>query len=110
VSGRPTPAGRPERRPLGHPGLVPDRPRRGKVDCIDFVERVTAYLDEAVDPDERARLDQHLEACVDCARVLDQWRTVIALAGRLGEAAVDTIDPATRDRLQAAFREEPPTP
>lgn len=107
---RPTPAGRPERRPLGHPGLVPERPRRRKVDCIDVVERVTDYLDDALDADERRRIDQHLAECPDCARVLAQWRTVIALSGRLGGEAVDKVDPATRAELLAAFRDEPPTP
>ena len=109
MTGRPTPQGRPERRPLGHPGLVPDGPRQRKVDCIDFVERVTGYLDDAVDEDERRRIDQHLETCDDCARVLDQWRTVIALSGRLGDEVVDEVDGPTREQLLAAFRAEPPT-
>lgn len=107
---RPTrPGNRPERRPLGHPGLAPERAHRGKVDCIDFVERVTDYLDDAVGPDERGRIDQHLEACADCARVLAQWRSVIALSGRLGAEAVDEIAPSTREQLLTAFRAERPT-
>lgn len=106
---RPTPAGRPERRPLGHPGLVPERPRRRKVDCVDVVEAVTDYLDGALDDHERERIDQHLADCPDCARVLAQWRAVVALSGRLGDEVVDQVDPATRDRLLAAFR-DPPTP
>jgi Putative zinc-finger len=107
VSGRPSPGNRPDRRPLGHPGLVPDRPRRGKVDCIDLVEEVTAYLDDAVPATERERIDRHLETCADCTRVLAQWRTVIALSGHLGAEAVAEIDPATREQLLAAFRTEP---
>ena len=109
MSGPSSPGNRPERRPLGHPGLVPDRPRRRRLDCIDFVERVTDYLDDAVEDDERARIDQHLEACADCARVLAQWRTVIALSGRLGDDAVTAGDPGTRAELLAAFRAEPST-
>jgi anti-sigma factor RsiW len=105
VTGRPTPAGRPERRPLGHPGLVPARSRRRRIDCVDVVERVSDYLDDALGDDERRHIDQHLEACADCAR----GRTVIALSGRLGEEVVDQVEPATRDQLLAAFRDEPPT-
>jgi len=105
VSGRP---GRPERRPIGHPGLVPERALRRKVDCIDFVERVTDYLDDALDDETRVRIDAHLEDCADCARVLAQWQTVIALSGRLGEEVVDEVEPATREQLLAAFRNEPP--
>ena len=70
---------------------------------------MTDYLDDAVGPDERERIDQHLEACADCARVLAQWRSVIALSGRLGDDAVAAVDPATRDRLLIAFRIKPPT-
>ena len=104
------PGNRPERRPLGHPGLAPERAHRGKVGGIDFVERVTDYLDDAVGPDERERIDEHLEACADCARVLAQWQTVIELAGHLGAEAVNQIAPSTREQLLAAFRAEPPPP
>ena len=86
---------------------MPERPRRRKVDCVDVVERVTDYLDDALDDHERERIDQHLDECPDCARVLAQWRTVIALSGRLGEEAVDEVDPATREQLLAAFRADP---
>jgi len=89
---------------------VPDRPRRRKIDCVDVVERVTDYLDDALDDHERARIDQHLDGCPGCARVLVQWRTVIALSGRLGDEAVDEVEPATREQLLAAFRAEPPPP
>lgn len=105
----PPPRGRRERRPLGHPGLVPDRPRGRKVDCVDLVERLTDYLDDALDDDERRRIDRHLADCEDCGRVLHQWRTVIALSGRLGQEVLDQVQPATRDQLLAAFRAQPPT-
>ncbi len=108
MTGRPPPRRRPERRPLGHPGLVPDRGPRGKVHCIDLVERVTDYLDGAVDERERARIDAHLDGCADCARVFAQWRLTIGLVGRVGEEVVDELDPATRDVLLAAFRDQPP--
>jgi len=71
---------------------------------------VTDYLDDALDADERGRIDRHLAECPDCARVLAQWRTVIALSGRLGDGAVDGVDPVTREQLLVAFRAEPPTP
>ena len=78
--------------------------------CRDFVEQVTDYLDGAVDGDARTRIEQHLAACGDCARVLAQWREVIRLAGRLGEGDVEGLAPATRDELLAAFRAQPPAP
>jgi len=103
--------GRPDRRPLGHPGLVPERSRRRRpMDCIEFVERVTEYLEDALDAADRARIDAHLEICADCARVLDQWRRTVDLVGHLGAEAADELDAATRAKLLAAFRDEPPPP
>mgnify|MGYP003514451178 CR=1 FL=1 len=69
-------------------------------------EMVLHHYGEAEDPEA---VRTHLEACADCARVLAQWRSVIALSGRLGDDAVAAVDPATRDRLLTAFRTKPPT-
>ena len=74
------------------------------IDCQDFVELVTAYLDDAMPANERARIDRHLATCPGCAAALAQWRTVIDLAGRLTETDVESMDPAVRSRLMAVFR------
>lgn len=74
------------------------------IDCQDFVELVTDYLDGAVTPDERHVIDQHLATCAGCAAVLAQWRTVIDAAGHLADADVEGVDPTVRDRLIVAFR------
>jgi anti-sigma factor RsiW len=84
--------------------------RSRKVVCRDWVEQVTDYLEGALSDDEVARIDAHLEECGDCARVLAQWREVVALTGRLREAEVATLDLTTRAELIAAFREQPPAP
>jgi anti-sigma factor RsiW len=101
---------RPERA-WGDPGsMAQPRPRRRKVDCIDFVERITDYLDDAIPDRDRAAIDRHLAACADCTRALEQWRTVVALTGRLGEEVVDDLDPSTREDLLVAFRAQRPAP
>jgi anti-sigma factor RsiW len=82
---------------------VSDQP--DDIDCQDFVELVTDYLDEALPADERARIDRHLASCPGCAAALAQWRTVIGLAGRLADTDVEGIDPAVRSRLMEAFRD-----
>ena len=84
------------------------RPR--KVACRDWVEQVTDYLDGALSAEEVARIDAHLDACGDCARVLEQWREVIRLTGRLSEDEVATLDLHTRGELIAAFRDHPVAP
>jgi anti-sigma factor RsiW len=71
--------------------------------CIEFVELVTDYLDDALDPDRRARVDEHLDLCSGCRTVLAQWRAVIALSGHLDRHEIDEIDPLVRDTLVAAF-------
>jgi anti-sigma factor RsiW len=72
--------------------------------CEDVVQLITAYLDGALPDDARARIDEHLDGCDGCQNVLAQWRTIIALAGRLTEADVDNTDEITRDRLISTIR------
>jgi anti-sigma factor RsiW len=80
------------------------QPRRPDMACEDVIPLITAYLDGTVRDDERARIDEHLDGCDGCRNVLAQWRTIIALAGRLTEADVDNTDEITRDRLISTIR------
>jgi anti-sigma factor RsiW len=72
--------------------------------CRDVVHLITAYLDGALPPDVRADVDDHLDDCAGCHTAIAQWRTVIALAGHLTAADVDTTDELTRDRLLSLCR------
>jgi anti-sigma factor RsiW len=72
--------------------------------CKEFVKLITAYIDGDLPDDVRADADEHLDTCDGCQNVLTQWRTVIALAGRLTESDVDNTDEITRDRLISIFR------
>jgi anti-sigma factor RsiW len=81
---------------------VPDRP------CREFVEQVTDYLEGTLDEREGREIDVHLETCPGCRSVLGQWRQVIRLSGKLAEADVDEVDPDTRRRLMASFRQRHP--
>jgi predicted anti-sigma-YlaC factor YlaD len=72
--------------------------------CIEFVDLVTAYLDGEVDDDQHRRIDEHLEGCQGCRAALGQFQTVIRLAGRLTGADIADIDPLVRDRLMATLR------
>jgi anti-sigma factor RsiW len=68
--------------------------------CTQFVELVTAYLEEQLADDQRAAFEEHLEQCPGCDRYLDQFRRTISLLGELPE---ETISPAARERLLVAF-------
>jgi anti-sigma factor RsiW len=53
--------------------------------CQELVELVTDYFEGALPPDERERLEAHLESCRDCVAYVGQMRTTIAIIGRLKE-------------------------
>jgi anti-sigma factor (TIGR02949 family) len=72
--------------------------------CVELVDSLTEYLDGEVNEGERAKLERHLEGCEGCRAALDQFQTVIRLAGRLTDADVARIDTLARDRLMAALR------
>jgi anti-sigma factor RsiW len=71
------------------------------LNCDEFVELVTAYLDDALDDATRGRFEEHLAACTGCERYLDQIRATIAQLGRL---PADHLSEQARSDLLAAFR------
>ena len=72
------------------------------MNCDEFVELVTAYLDRSLDPDTERRFVEHLAECDGCERYLEQIRhTVASLAG----LAAESLPGQARDRLLAAFRD-----
>jgi anti-sigma factor RsiW len=71
--------------------------------CIELVELLTAYLDDALPEPARAGFDAHLAGCPGCRAALAQWRTVVDLVGRLRPEDVASLDAYTRDRLLATL-------
>ena len=80
------------------------RRRHDEIVCIQFVEAVTDYLEDAMTRDERARFEAHLAACDGCTRYLEQIRATVVLSGRLTVDDVDALGPDARSELLAAFR------
>ena len=74
------------------------------MNCDEFVELVTAYLDGALDPHTEARFVAHLAECTGCDRYLDQIRHTIAELCQLPD---DNLAGHARDHLLAAFRDWP---
>jgi anti-sigma factor RsiW len=68
--------------------------------CIEIVELVTAYLDDALDTCDLERFEEHLVFCDGCDRYLDQMRATIHATGRL-EAG--RLPPELEARLLEAF-------
>jgi anti-sigma factor RsiW len=71
------------------------------MDCDEFVELVTAYLDGALSPEDEQRVLEHLDLCDGCSTYLGQIRTTIAAVGELPR---DEAETPGRDRLLDAFR------
>lgn len=68
--------------------------------CQEVVELVTAYLEDALEPVDRERFEEHLVFCDGCDTYLDQMRTTVRLTG-----SADVALPAElEDRLLEAFR------
>jgi anti-sigma factor RsiW len=82
----------------------PRGPDPDELACADLVNSVTDYLDGELDEDQRRRVEAHLEECPGCRAALDQFRTVIRVAGRLTAADVAEIDALSHDRLMATLR------
>ncbi|MEA2828593.1 MAG: hypothetical protein QOG43_3032 [Actinomycetota bacterium] len=65
------------------------------------MELVTDYLEGALTPALRARLDEHLRACRHCAAYLRQMQTMVRAMARL---AAPALDRRAREELIAAYR------
>ena len=70
--------------------------------CQELVELVTAYLEDGLSPEDRARFDAHVEVCPGCRTYLAQIRRTIELSGRL---TPEQLDPEAEAALLAAFRD-----
>jgi anti-sigma factor RsiW len=72
------------------------------VNCNDFVELVTEFLDGALSEEDERRFIEHLAECSGCENYLDQFRQTIAVTGEL---TPDSISSDARQHLLSAFRD-----
>ena len=71
-------------------------------DCNEVVELITAYLEGALDPADRAAFEAHIARCTGCGNYVEQIRITIAVVGRVNG---DDLPRDSRDSLVAAFRD-----
>lgn len=69
--------------------------------CRELVELVTDYLEDALEPPARARVDAHLAACEGCMTYLEQVRATIAATHHL---PAEPVPGGLLARLLDAFR------
>ena len=72
------------------------------LNCNEFVELVTAFLDGALDPETQQRFEVHLAGCDGCDVYLDQIRQTIRTVGELPPRS---LAPDARQTLLGAFRQ-----
>ena len=67
--------------------------------CNEVVDLITDYLEGALSPTERRRVDDHLAGCGGCTAYLEQMRETIRLTGMLTEEQIP--DEQKRELLEA---------
>ena len=72
-----------------------------QLSCRELVELVTDYLEGALSDEERARFEEHIDACGGCKVYLEQIRQTICALGHLPE---DALAPDAERALLEAFR------
>jgi anti-sigma factor RsiW len=68
--------------------------------CREIVELVTAYLEDALQPADRERFEEHLVFCDGCGNYLEQMRQTVRLSGRVEAELPGELE----ERLLEAFR------
>lgn len=71
------------------------------MECDEFVELVTDFLEGALPEGDEARFVEHLTGCDGCEAYLAQFRQTI---DALGTLPAESISGAAREKLLTAFR------
>jgi hypothetical protein len=81
--------------------------RQPPVRCVEFVESVTDWMEDALDHDDRLTLEEHLAICPHCTEYVGQLRLAAALLRGVGETVPRASPPPeARASLLDAFRHE----
>jgi predicted anti-sigma-YlaC factor YlaD len=75
------------------------------MNCNEFVELITDYLEHQLDEARHAWTADHLEVCGKCRNYLNQMEQTIATLRRLGD---EKLAPTEYDQIMAALRARRP--
>ena len=73
------------------------------MNCDEFVELVTAFLEGTLGPEDERRMTDHLAECDGCTTYLGQFRSTVDALRQLDEPR---LAGTTRESLLAAFRDK----
>jgi anti-sigma factor RsiW len=68
--------------------------------CKDFLRELSDYLDESIDAQIRARLEEHISACPNCWVIADTTRRTIKIYKGMEPY---TVPADVQERLMAAI-------
>ena len=76
-----------------------------EISCTEVWREISNYIDDAVDPELRARIEAHFKVCKHCTAVLDGTRNVVKLVADEAEFEVP-VEFGSRlySRLNASLR------
>ncbi len=69
--------------------------------CKELVDVLTDYLDGSLSPDDRQRLEAHLEECPYCVNYLAQMKETI---DAMGGVRLASLAPERQEEVLEAFR------
>jgi anti-sigma factor (TIGR02949 family) len=67
-----------------------------EISCTEVWREISNYIDDAVDPELRARMEAHFRVCKHCTAVLDGTRNIVKL---VADEAEFEVPAAFRSRL-----------
>jgi anti-sigma factor RsiW len=82
---------------------VPDERFIGGISCFRVLDRLSDYLDDLLEKDEVAQINEHVVACDECRRFGVAFQEVIARL-RADLRAAEPLDPQIRQRLFARLQ------
>jgi len=59
-----------------------------EISCSEVWREISNYIDDAVDPELRARMEAHFQVCKHCTAVLDGTRNIVKLVADEAEFEV----------------------
>ena len=76
-----------------------------EISCSEVWREISNYIDDAVDPELRARMEAHFKVCKHCSAVLDGTRNVVKLVADGAEFEVPAgFGSRLYDKLNTSLR------
>ena len=74
-----------------------------EISCVEVWRELSNYIDGAIDPELRLRIEEHFKGCEHCAAILDGTRNVIRL---VGDGRAFDLPAGFSDRLKKRLQEK----